>query len=162
LLWGSNGFTGSPNGGYFIGADAAYADAPIFQTISGLTIGDEYTLNFSFAGAQSTAALGPNTEGWQVSFGNDTVTTPILDNVSEGFTGWQSYSNTFTATSASETLSFLALGGPAGREPFVLLDGVSLTDTTTLPPDAPEPSTMALLISGVLGAIVFSRLRKNA
>jgi hypothetical protein len=41
FVWGpgsgvNNGFTGSPDGGYFLGVDAAYADAPVSQTINGL------------------------------------------------------------------------------------------------------------------------------
>jgi hypothetical protein len=154
----ANGFTSSPDGGDFFGSDAAYATAPISQVINGLTAGHQYTLSFDYAGAQFTDALGPQTEGWQVSFGSNTVNTPTLSNTSTGFTGWQTYSTTFTATSASETLSFLAQGGPTGLPPFALLDGVSLTDTTST---TPEPASMLLLLSGIAGVFGVCRLRKN-
>ncbi len=154
----ANGFTGSPDGGDFLGVDAAYADAPISQLINGLTIGDQYTLSFYFAGAQFTDALGANTEGWQVTLGGDTVTTPILNNTSQGFTGWQTYSHDFTATGTSQTLTFLAQGGPSGLPPFALLDGVSLTDTTS---STPEPGSVLLTIGGILGLAGFGRLRKS-
>ncbi len=161
----ANGFTTSPDGGYFFGADAAYANASISQTINGLNIGDTYTLSFSYAGAQFTDALGPNSEGWHVTFGGDSVDTSTLNNASEGFTGWQSFSTTFTASSGSQALTFLATGGPSGLPPFALLDGVSLTDTTTPPPtnpsDTPEPGSMGLAISGLLGALGFARRMKN-
>jgi hypothetical protein len=44
-LWGpgqgiNNGFTGSANGGEFFGSDGGFATAPIFQFISGLTVGN--------------------------------------------------------------------------------------------------------------------------
>ena len=157
----ANGFTTSPDGGYFFGADAAYANAPISQTIGGLTPGNTYQLSFSYAGAQFVDALGPNYEGWQVTFGGDSASTSTLNNASMGFTGWQSFSQTFTATSASQTLSFLATGGPSGLPPFALLDGVSLTDTTTPPPpppsDTPEPGSMGLAIGGFLGVLGMAR-----
>jgi hypothetical protein len=49
---------------------------------------------------------------------------------------------TFTPTSTSETLSFLAIGTPGGVPPLALLDGVSLSDI-------PEPASWALLVSGL-------------
>lgn len=90
----ANGFNGTPDGTYFLGVDGAYANAPVSQTISGLTVGDQYTLSFIYAGAQFTDALGSSTEGWQVTFGSETVSTPILNNASQGFTGWQTFSTT--------------------------------------------------------------------
>jgi hypothetical protein len=156
-----NGFTVSPDGGYFLGADAAYANAPISQLITGLTPGVKYDLNFFQAGAQFVDAQGANTEGWNVTFGSQTFSSPTLNNASEGFTGWQSVSMTFTATSASQTLTFLATGGPNGLPPFALLDGVSLTDSTTPPSPVPEPSTLAIVAVGALGLIA-RRIRSKA
>ena len=150
----ANGFTVSPDGGYFFGADAAYADAPISQTISGLTPGNTYDLTFYYAGAQFVDALGANTEGWHVGFGSETWDTATLSNASMGFTGWQSASTSFTASSASQTLAFLATGGPSGLPPFALLDGVSLVEHTNPGPSpVPEPSTLAIVAVGALGLI---------
>jgi PEP-CTERM motif len=152
----ANGFTSSPDGGAFVGVDVTYGNAPLSQLINGLTVGDKYALSFDYAGAQFTDALGASTVGWQMTFGSDTASTPILSNVSQGFTGWQIYTATFTATSTSEILSLRALGGPAGPDPFALIDGVSLTAAAI-----PEPASMLLLLSGFFGVFVFSRLRKN-
>jgi len=143
----------SPDGGYFFGADAAYANAPISQLITGLTPGVQYDLDFYQAGAQFVDAQGANTEGWNVTFGSETFSSQTLNNASEGFTGWQSVSMTFTASSASQTLTFLATGGPSGLPPFALLDGVSLTDSTPPPSPVPEPSTLAIVAVGALGMI---------
>ena len=78
---------------------------------------------------------------------------------------------TFTATSASETLSFQAKaipftgGAPAGLPPFLLLDGVSLSaPTTPEPPTAPatpEPSTAITAVLGGIG-LVAAGLRRRA
>lgn len=133
----NNGFTGSTNGGYFLGVDGDYAKAPIYQQINGLTPGTQYTLSFEYALGQFTGFQGDITGDWTVTFGNDTVTTPTLTASSKGFSGWQTFSQTFTATSASQTLNFLSNGTPVGQPPFLLLDGVSVEavpwETDTLP-----------------------------
>ncbi len=169
----ANGFSGTPDGSFFLGVDAAFATAPISQSITGLTVGHTYTLSFDYAGAQFTDALGDNTEGWQVSFGTGptpppTVSTAMLSNVSQGFTGWKNFTTTLTAIATTETLSFLALGGPSGLPPFALLDGVSLTDNSDTPPppaggEVPEPSSVVMLGLGALGAVgVGVRRRQKA
>ncbi|MFZ1133690.1 MAG: PEP-CTERM sorting domain-containing protein [Candidatus Korobacteraceae bacterium] len=158
-LWGPNNGSNnglpatSPDGGNFVAADGAFEVAPIQQTINGLTAGNSYTVNFWWAGAQQSGFTGATTEQWQVSLGSQTQSTVVLDNVSHGFTGWMSQSFTYTASSSSEVLSFLAVGTPTGVPPFVLLDGVTLNANSTVP----EPGTLALLGSGLLGAAGFVR-----
>lgn len=158
----ANGFTVSPDGGYFFGADAAYANAPISQSIGGLTAGETYELTFFYAGAQFVDAMGANNEGWQVTFGSESQSTATLNNASMGFTGWQTASMTFTASSATQTLSFLATGGPNGLPPFALLDGVSLSTPNNPPNPVPEPSTLAIVAAGALGLIARRIGRKTA
>jgi hypothetical protein len=143
----------SPSGGNFIGADGTYETAVISQTISGLTANDTYALNFYFAGAQQTGYTGATTEQWQVSLGTETLSTAVLDNSSQGFTGWQAATLDFTATGASEVLSFMAVGAPNGLPPFLLLDGVTMNAV-------PEPSTFVLVGIGLLGAGAVSLRRR--
>lgn len=57
----------------------------------------------------------------------------MFDNASEGFTGWDYETLTFTPTSTSELLSFLAIGTPTGEPPTVLLSDVGMADTTIAP-----------------------------
>jgi hypothetical protein len=159
-LWGpgtgsANGLTASsPTGGNYVAADGAFQVGAISQTINGLTAGQSYILSFYWAAAQQSGFNGATTEQWQVSLGPQTQTTAVLPNVNHGFTGWMHQTFTFTASTASEALSFLAIGTPAGVPPFALLDGVSLTAAT------PEPGSLTLMLAG-LGLVGLGVLRSK-
>lgn len=164
FVWGpdngvNNGFTGSSNGGKFLGGDGGYATGAVYQTIAGLTPGHDYTLSFEWAGAQFNDVQGDYWVGWDVSFGSDSVSVggPGAAVPSKGFKPWEPASFTFTATSASQLLSFLATG-PSGLPPFSLLDGVSLVDNT---PTVPEPGSLALMLAGGLGLVALLRGRSR-
>jgi len=137
----------SPAGGNYVAADGAYEVGAITQTINDLTIGDEYAVSFYWAGAQQSGFTLATTEGWDVSLGSTTQDTTIVHDVSLGFTGWQYQTFDFTASSSTEVLSFLAVGTPSGEPPFALLDGVSMTQVT------PEPATLPLLLTGMMGCL---------
>jgi hypothetical protein len=168
-LWGpgngsANGLPAtSPDGGNYIAADGAYEVAPISQIITGLNPGDDYDVSFYWAGAQQHGFTGATTEKWTVNFGDtdtfsanggdtggsftggQTQSTSVVDNLSHGFTGWESATFTFQADASSEVLSFLAVGTPTGEPPFALLDGVSFTDVSSVP----EPGTLTLMLGGL-------------
>jgi hypothetical protein len=150
-LWGPNNGSAnglpasSPDGGNFVGQDGAYQDQPIQQTVSGLTVGQQYSVSFYWAAAQQEGYTGATTEQWQVSLGSETETTAATLSIpSMGFSGWQQTTLTFTADSTSDVLSFLAFGTPSGVPPFALLDGVDMEAV-------PEPSTVLLLGAGLAG-----------
>jgi hypothetical protein len=167
-LWGANNGgidtlpASSPNGGNYIAIDPIYQNGSLSQSISGLSVGEQYVVNFDWAGAQQHGFDGATWEGFQVNLGNEIHYTTgdgvhsayTIENASHGFTGWQHSALTFTAASATETLSFIALGGPNGVPPFALLDGVSLTNTV------PEPSTMILTAFGAAGMALLSLRRR--
>jgi len=146
----------SPDGGKFVEADADpnYAKA-ISQTIGGLIVGNTYMLTFYQGAGQQAGFTGPTTERWQVTFGTTTKLSSQYS-LAQGATGpWQAQSMTFTATAASQALSFLAVGTPVGQPPIAFLDGVSLTAV-------PEPATWALLLAGFGLVGVAARRRRPA
>jgi hypothetical protein len=159
-LWGLNNggasaITSSPDGGNFVGADGAFNVGPITQTITGLVIGQQYSVGFYYAGAQQAGPdfTSPTSEQWLVSLGGSAAqTTPILNDTSMGFTGWNHEVFTFTADGTSDALSFLAAGTPNGEPPFSLLDGVTMTAV-------PEPASMLLMGTG-LAALGLVRRRR--
>ena len=131
----NNGLTIGPSKGNFLAMDGALHDtnnvplrASISQTITGLTPGVPVTLGFDWAAAQQTSFSGANTEQLQVSLGTETESTAVVNNTSHGFVPWMHEDFTFTPTSTSELLTFLAIGTPevgtgSAGPPFVLLDG---------------------------------------
>lgn len=144
----------SPTGGNFLASDPDYQLGSISQVINGLTVGQKYQLSFYWASGQQAGFTGVTTEGWTGSLGASTFATSVNTTPSKGFDSWQQFTTTITATSTSETLKFLATGGPSGSQPpFALLDGVSLSAV-------PEAGTWAMMFAG-FGLMGFA-LRRRA
>ena len=74
---------------------------------------DHYQVGFWWAGAQATIRTGATADQLDVRLGSQTQDTAVVNVASEGFTGWICKTFNFTATGASEELSFLA--SPAAR-----------------------------------------------
>jgi hypothetical protein len=149
----------SPNGGNFVemDGDPNYSSA-ISQTLSGLTIGNSYMVNFYQAAGQQNGFKGPTTELWQVGFGNDMQKSSKYS-LKQGETGnWGYQTMTFTAKAVTELLSFLAVGTPTGAPPISFLDGVSVVDATAVP----EASSWAIFGAGLaalVGIVTFRQRR---
>lgn len=151
----SNNFpNASPTGGNFIAADGDFQVGAITQTINGLTVGIQYAVSFYWAAAQQKNYAGAQTEQWKVSLGSEQYATPVINNPQQGFTGWFKQSLTYTATSTSEVLSFLAAGTPSGAPPFSLLDGVSIMAVS-------EPASWMTLVVAVLSIIGVANLKRR-
>jgi hypothetical protein len=144
----------SPAGGNFVQSDSTPGlSLPITQNISGLTAGLNYNLSFYQAAGQELSAPGATTDQWQVSLGASTQYSTLMSVPSGGQYLWNAQNMTFTATSASELLSFVAIGA-GGTPPQVFLDGVDLESTV------PEPSAL-LLLAGVGTVIAAGRMGRK-
>jgi hypothetical protein len=161
VAWNSfNSLAGTiadPPSGNYVGIDGDPTfEAPIFQTINGLTPGDTYRLQFYQAAAQQAGVGGATTEQWSDTLGGGAAQSSTLMSVPQGgFSPWVLQTMDFKATSASEVLNFMAIG--TGAPPVALLADVSLTAV-------PEPATWAMLVLGFagLGFAGYRRAKKNA
>jgi hypothetical protein len=151
----------APGGGNAIMSDPAYETAGISQHVTGLTIGDTYTLSFYEASMQQTGYTGAEHDAWQVSFGTTTQDSTTMNNPSKGSTDWVEDAMTFVANAASESLTFYATTSTTNAQaPFLLLADVSLTNTTPPSDPVPEPSTLGIVMLGVAG--VFAARKKRS
>ncbi|MGI4880983.1 MAG: PEPxxWA-CTERM sorting domain-containing protein [Janthinobacterium lividum] len=135
-------FVASPTGGNFVALDGDPTNRGyLTQEISGLTVGKEYVVSFDWGASQLQNRTGATTEQLSVGFGNAVQTTALVNNPSQGFSGWMHETMTFHATSTSQLLSFLSLGTPVGLPPIAVLDGVSVAAV-------PEPAMWCLMLVG--------------
>lgn len=149
-------FFKSPSGGNFFASDPDYGPGTLKQLVNGLEVGTTYQLTFEFALAQQYHWDGANNGvWWDVGFGDAKQGTTKLSIPEKGFSGWQTATMYFTATSTDQWLSFLSQKTASGGPPFMLLDNVQLHA------DVPEPATWTLMLAG-LGMVGFlARRRRN-
>ncbi len=168
LLWGpkngsQNGFTDmSPNQvndptANFLAFDTEpnnHYRAAFYQTIStGLVQGDQYVLSYYWAASEYTEQSGATESGFTVMLGSQmlvdgTIGTGLYASIpSRGFSGWMHETIAFTYDGSGNILNFISNGSPTGLPPVALLDSVSLVG----PIPTPEPGTLLLAASGLLG-----------
>jgi hypothetical protein len=163
-LWDArnNGSTGglqitpSPVGGNFITMDGNLPGlmSPIQQLLTHLQPGAQYEVSFYAGFGQQYMYFGDTLQRWDVTFGDETWSTPTILVPQHTFTGWQKYSHTFTATSGSALLKFASWGN-VPVPPFGLLDGVSVVG-----PHAPEPTSLAIMGIGLATMGIARRYRR--
>jgi len=158
--------------GYFLALDSVYLNAAIGINVSTIA-GDTYTVSFDWAGTQQPGYTGTTTDFLTVDLGSDpSKMTSSVTVTQQSFTGcptvpqptaWCGVTDTFTAaTTGTEVLSFLAGGTPTGanQEPaMTLLDNISVSQNP--PSSAPEPDSLVLLATGLVGLGGFLRWRSK-
>lgn len=123
-------------------------DGSFSQSLT-LTSGQEYTLSF-YDNARDCCGADPTLT---VSVGGTTLLGPTTIVPVGDSNSFYFESVMFTATSASEILDFSSTV-PAGADGSLLL-----TDVHVLPAATPEPSSLMLLGTGILGAAGMMRRR---
>jgi len=175
-----------PAGTNFFQADGnPQFESTILQTITGLSAGTTYTLQFQQAAGQQVGFSGATTEQWKVFLGvggigvscpamglctitgttnNQEDSSPLMSTPSMMNTNWNNANLSFTPTTAdlgggtTAVLTFLAWGdsgSDVNLPPTVFLEGVNTT------PVIPEPATLSLLGVGLLGLGGIAWRRRN-
>ena len=140
----SNAYAHSGSNAYTFG-DFAPGSTTLAQTLT-TTVGTPYQI--SFFAYNFTGAAGPQ-NGLTVTFGALMLRAGPLTN-----SAYQQFTYTGVATSASTTLAFTGYNNLSAN----LLDDLSVTALTTT---APEPSTWALLGTGLLAVGGLARRRRR-
>ncbi len=122
----------------------------VSQTISGLTVGNSYTLTWDMRSGYGCCGTAAASAGVSINGATDLVAIPGGGNS----TAWAVYSYTFTATSSSTVLSLLSQqNGTDTDAGFANVDLEAATPVVT-----PEPSTLLMLGAG-FGLVALRRLR---
>ena len=129
-------YSGAEDGEFYATFGPVGADGSISQTIAD-SAGTHYTLSFWLAGA------GDDPSDFSAMWNGTTLVSLTDPNTGSV---WQQYSFNVTGT-GSDTITFNFRDDPA----YIALDNVSLSASTTTTGTVPEPSSLLLLGSGVLG-----------
>lgn len=173
-------FPNSPAAGNIVEADGnPNYEGVISQTLTGLTVGQTYTLGFYQAAGQQTGFTGATTEQWIVSLGKSALSvhssgsntdtykntdngasiaaTTLMNTPSKGDTPWEYVTVNLTADATTDVLSFLAWGdggSTVNEPPIVFLSGLNSP--------TPEPASLSILGAGLLGCGLILRRRRSS
>jgi hypothetical protein len=152
-----NGWDGNAAGaGYFLAMDGAFQTQAVSQTIQGLTVGHQYTLSFDYGFGQQYGFNSATVQSLSASFGDQqngfqNFSSGGVDVANHGFVGWTHVTESVTANSTSEVLSFLANGNQP-VPPFALVSNVSLTGELGAPAPSPAGPVALLGLLALYGA----------
>lgn len=152
--WRATG--GNPDGNFILNDNGNVSTDPtISQIVTGLTSSSWYTLTGDFAyvyssyGSASALSFGIFADGTQI----DALSHPGAEGV------WGSFSYDIFATDTDILFAFK--GEMNGDDSAYRIDNISLTLTGGQSNPVPEPATMLLLGSGLIGLAGFRRKLKK-
>jgi len=163
--------TASPDGGNFLASDPSYLNGSTYTIattlLTGLVMNATYHVTFYAAAGEQTTYTTANgmTNDWLVGLGTTAGTgnSAAAPGISlpagpGGFSGWVAQQINLVATATSEVLWFFGQSNVGiSQPPFLFLDGVSMTQQTTVP----EPSTYGVLLVGLLALLGVRRVYRN-
>lgn len=135
------------------------------QVIIGLVVGEEYEFSFYYSPRESDAAT--NTIDWDISslastLSSGSVSGPSAGPPSTAVGSWTQFTDTFTATDGTATLSFVAGGTENTLGGYIdLVSIMGPEDVTTSNTPVPVPAPLALLGAAVAGLLACRRRRNG-
>jgi hypothetical protein len=118
----------------------------VSQTVTTIA-NHQYQLSY-FIGNTTGGGIFGTTSTVQVNAGAN-VFTHTNSNADATGLNWEQFTDIFVATGSSTLISFTNLDPPADNSNG--LDNVVLTDLGPVPPPVPEPASIGLLVSALLG-----------
>jgi hypothetical protein len=165
-------FPNSPLGGNFVEADGnpLYENSFSYQ-LSGLTVGQTYSLSFFQAAGQQTTFTGATTNQWIVGLGTSgfsvsqigntafdsyalgdangsVAVSPLMSVASESYAPWEQVTVSLKADASNDLLTFLAWGDNGNT---ANLPPIAFLDIAANGAAVPEPTSLALIVLGMVG-----------
>ena len=146
--FGGYAWLASPDGGDFLhGIGQPGWNEGFSQTLTGLTVGQQYTVTFSQSISDSTWATTGNSGHWNVTVGGTNFDSASMTTPAPGVTvPWQQQSFTFTAGNTSETITFTATEENGARVDLGI-DGISIASTAASA--ASDTANLTVTINGL-------------
>ncbi len=100
--------------GWFVGADSAFGQGPIVQTLTGLTMGQQYNLTFWQSAGQQKNFTGATTDLWAVNIGGTFNGSGYIAPNTIAFTGGTNlFSDLMSLSSGANVGSQTTVSGPS-------------------------------------------------